>query len=467
MSEKPSYSAVITNRGFRFLWLNQIMVQLAYNTLNFALIIWVFKLTNSNFAVSLLMLSVYLPSVIFGIFAGVFVDRADRRRIILLVDFLLALTFFVFIFIKGSYHLILLNAFIINSLAQFFIPAESSSIPLLVPRKLLFIANSLFSLTLYASFMIGFTMGGPILSSFGINALFITGAGILIFAFLLARNLPAITTSGFREDNGRLFALAGIEKMARLTVKEGRETLGYIKGKLNIIAAIALMSSIQGVIAIMAVTMPSYLERVLHIHATDSSYFMMLPLGLGMISGALIVGRLFYGRPKRKIVLPAVLGGGLLLILVGLLPGLAAIVHSPELPLYLARPRYFTRALNLASLFAVISYIAGFCAVSVIIPCQTLIQESTTEQNRGKIFSTMAVIMTATSAVAAVFAGALSDIIGVAEFMAGLGIIVTLAALIAIWPQVFLSRKHLPVRLLEFLGLGHWDEDRSGKSLVI
>lgn len=467
MSDKPSYASVITNRGFRFLWFNQIMVQLAYNTLNFTLIIWVFKLTNSNFAVSLLMLSIYLPSVIFGIFAGVFVDRADRRRVILLVDFCLALAFFWFIFVKGSYFLILLNAFIVNSLSQFFIPAESSSIPLLVPKKLLFIANSLFSLTLYASFMIGFTMGGPILSSFGINALFITGAGILITAFLLARNLPKITTPGPREDNSKLMTLEGIRKLVRLTFKEGSQTFGFIRGRLNIVSAIALMSTIQGMIAVMAVTMPSYLERVLHIHATDSSYFMMLPLGLGMISGALIVGRLFYGRPKRSLVLPAVLAGGALLILVGLLPGLAALVHSPDLPLYLARPRYFTRALNLASLFAVISYIAGFCAVSVIVPCQTLIQENTTEKNRGKIFSTMAVIMTATSAVAALFAGALSDIFGVAQFMAVLGIIVTIVAVLAIWPHLFFPRKYLPVKIREFLGVGHWEENKAGNGLTI
>src|SRR5437763_1128890 len=117
VEEKPSFTSVISNRGFRFLWANQILVQLAYNTLNFALIIWVFKLTDSNLAVSSLMLAMYLPAIFLGIFAGVFVDIADRRKIIILIDLMLAVAFALFIFIKGSYPLLLLNTFFINSLA--------------------------------------------------------------------------------------------------------------------------------------------------------------------------------------------------------------------------------------------------------------------------------------------------------------------------------------------------------------
>src|SRR5687767_11138480 len=118
MESKPTFSSVIQNRGFRYLWINQILMQLAINTLNFALIIWVYKLTNSNFAVSALILSVYLPAFLFGIVAGVFVDLADRRKIIIFIDLLFAVLFLVFPFIRGVYPLILINTFLLNSLAQ-------------------------------------------------------------------------------------------------------------------------------------------------------------------------------------------------------------------------------------------------------------------------------------------------------------------------------------------------------------
>ena len=170
---KPTFAALIQNPGFRYLWFNQILVQLAYNTLNFTLLIWVYKLTDSVFADAALLFAMYLPAVIFGIFAGVFVDESDRRRIIMRIDFLLAVAMILFIFIKGSFGLILLNTFFINSLAQFFIPAEGSSIPMVVPKKQLLLANSLFSLTLYGSFMIGFSLAGPLLIFFGINTTFL------------------------------------------------------------------------------------------------------------------------------------------------------------------------------------------------------------------------------------------------------------------------------------------------------
>ena len=115
MQPKPTFSEVIKNYGFRHLWFNQILVQLAYNVLNFALLIWVFQLTGSTLAVSLLMVSVYLPSLLFGMMAGIYVDIADRRKIIVIIDLLLAVSFLLFIFIKDSYPLILLNTFTLST----------------------------------------------------------------------------------------------------------------------------------------------------------------------------------------------------------------------------------------------------------------------------------------------------------------------------------------------------------------
>src|SRR5688572_11104108 len=113
---KPSFSSVISNKGFKLLWINQILMQLAINALNFTLIIWVYKLTDSVFAQAGLILSIFLPALIFGIFAGVFVDIVDKKKIIILVDLLLATAILAFSVVKDFYPLILINAFFINSL---------------------------------------------------------------------------------------------------------------------------------------------------------------------------------------------------------------------------------------------------------------------------------------------------------------------------------------------------------------
>lgn len=459
MAEKATFTSVISNQGFRFLWFNQILVQLSLNTLNFALIIWVYKLVGSNLAISALMLSIYLPVVLFGIFAGVFVDLADRRKIILLVDILLAISFLIFLFVKRSFPLILFNTFLINTFAQFFLPSESSSIPMLLNRKQLFLANSLFSLTLYGSFMVGFSIGGPILNHLGLNAVFYLGAVMLIGAFLLSRNLPVIKVARRGQKFANFLSISDFQKTFNLAIREIKETFEFIKGKLPVASAIGLMSAVQGIIGILAVLMPSYLEKVLVIHATDASYFVMMPLGFGMISGALIIGRLFHNRSKRSLVIPAVLLAGILLALMGIVPVLFLLLQSAELPAYLTRPRYFFRAPSLSSFFAALAYLAGFVLVSIIIPCQTVLQENTPEKSRGKIFAVLAVIMTAFSAIPVILAGSLSDLFGATPLLIVVGMIVFTLGLLALRPHKFFTKDHLPLSLREFLGLGHWENN--------
>ncbi len=460
MVRKVTFGSVAQNPGFRYLWANQVLVQLAYNTLNFALIVWVFKLVGTHMAVAALMLATYLPAVIFGIFAGVFVDVIDRRKLIMIIDFLLALFFLLFVFFKGSFLLILLNTFLINSLAQFFIPAEGSSIPRLVSRKQLMLANSLFSLTLYGAFMVGFSIGGPILDNFGINKVFYLGVVLLGFAFILVQGLPPIRPSYVKAGLRRGSHWQRFVLMIKLTKQEIRETFGFIIGKLNVGVAILLLSMIQGVIGVLAVIMPSFMERVLIIKATNASYFVILPLGFGMITGAFLIGRRFNSTPRRSIVIPAIIGSGLAFILVGIVPTFAHLLQTADLPSYITHPRFFFRAPSLSFFFAVIAYFLGFCMVSIIVPCQTVLQENTSEKNRGKIFAVLATLMTAVSAIAVVVVGSLSDLFGVIPIVLGLGVIALLIGLVARHPSLFLSQKHLSYPLKDFLGQGHWEKEQ-------
>lgn len=457
MAEQPSFASVVKNRGFRFLWLNQILVQLGDNIINFALIIWVFKLTDSNLAVSGLLLSIYLPVILFGVFAGVAVDLADRRKVIILVDLLLALVFLTFIFVKSSYPLILISTFIRNSLVQFFMPAESSSIPMLVSKKQLMMANSLFSLTLYSAFMIGFTAGGPVLNTFGINFIFLVGTALLAIASFFASKLPTIRTPGaplrFRD-----FLLANrLQGMVDLTMKEIRDIFIFIKGKLSVAAAIGLLSAVQGLVGVLAVISPAYLERVLHIRATDASLFVMLPLGLGIVTGAFVVGRWFHSFPRRSVVIPAVVTAGVIFILIGLVPAIAQVLQSPELASSATRPRFFIRAPSVSTLFSIMAFILGLSAALITVPSQTILQERTPEEDRGKLFAVLAVIMTSISAIPVVLAGGLSDLFGTAPIFVGLGVLILILGLLTWRPGWFFKEGHLPFRVREFLGLGHWE----------
>src|SRR5205085_1210621 len=80
----------LRNRAFLALWAAQILSQVAANATTFALIVLVGELTKSNTSSSILILLAILPAVVFGVFAGVVVDRTDRKRVLVVTNALRA-----------------------------------------------------------------------------------------------------------------------------------------------------------------------------------------------------------------------------------------------------------------------------------------------------------------------------------------------------------------------------------------
>lgn len=450
----PSFLSILKHPGFINLWTNQILVQLAYNSLNFALIIWVFQLTNSNTAVSALMAAVYLPAVLFGLLAGVLVDITDRQKIIMFINLLLALSFFSLIFLKPFYPAILLIAFFVNTLAQFYTPAESSSIPLIVKRSQLLTANSLFSITLYSTFLLGFGLAGPLISFKGIDFVFGLGGICLTLAFMLSFLFPSIKTpiEGDAIELVQSIKNRNLSQFKNHTFKEIVATINRIKGRLTLLSSILIMAGVQTIIGIMAVLIPSFLERVIQIRATDASYVLVIPLGLGMVTGGLLIGKKGYLWPKRRIVASGILVAGLLFFTVGIAPLLIpAIRHLPK-PL----PLPFFYQPSLSSILAAGSFLLGIALVSILVPSQTTLQENTREQERGKVFSVLAVVMSAFSLLPVLFVGILADLVGTTPIFILMGGLITITGWFVFRPSFFFSEQHLPLRVREFLGLGHW-----------
>lgn len=454
MAKTESFSQVIKNRGFLNLWVNQILVQLSYNALNFTLIIWVFRLTGSNTALSFLLFTIYLPAVIFGLFAGVFVDVTDRKKIILLMDFLLAVAFFSLIFIKESYPLILAMAFLVNSLAQFYIPAESSAIPLVVKRSQLMTANSIFATTLYVTFLLGFGSAGPLINHLGVDYTFGLGAALLITAFVLAWSFPRIVSKADEQGKKLKHALrlGRLQEIKQVGLSEILETIDLVRGKLPVLSSISILAGVQVVVAILAVIALPFLEKVLHISATDASQVLIVPLGLGMITGGFLIGKVGYIFARRRLVGKGILLAGLLFFLLGLIPLIFPIMqHLPD-----PRPLPFFYQLSLSKILFGGSFLLGIALVSVIVPSQTVLQENTPEEDRGKVFAVLGMTMAGLSLLPVLTVGVLSDVFGMIPIVLGLGVIIILIGMFTLKPSIFFSESSLPYNVREFLGLGHW-----------
>lgn len=457
-TEQPaSFSQVIAHKGFLNLWINQILVQLSYNSLNFALMVWVFRLTDSSTAVSFLLFAIYLPAVIFGLFSGLLVDITDRRKIIRYIDLLLAVCFISLFFFKGSFAAILGIAFVVNVLGQFYIPAESSAIPLLVSRKELLSANSLFSTTLFSSFLVGFGLSGPLINHFGIDFVFGFGAILLIMAYLLTYTFPKMV--GKYEEQGHKLKLAiktgNLGLIKEISLSELLKTKELIQGKLPVSVSLLILAAVQVGIGILGALIPSFFEKTLQVNATDASYVLIIPLGIGMVLGGLIVGKFGYKVPKRKIVGGAILVAGLLFFAVGVAPLISpAIKYFPK-----PRPLPFIYQIPLSSVLAIGSFLLGLMMVSIVVPSQTVLQENTPEEFRGKIFAVLGVLMSALTLVPVLLVGILADLFGTAPIFIAIGGFVLILGLMALKPNFYFDRDHLPFRVREFLGLGHWKKE--------
>ena len=104
------------------------------------------------------------------------------------------------------------------------------------------------------------------------------------------------------------------------------------------------------------------------------------------------------------------------------------------------------------------SLLLGMVVVSIIIPSQTVLQENTTDQDRGKVFGVLIALISGLSLPPVLFVGILSDIFGTLPIFIGLGGLIAIFGLLILKPDFFFAENHLPFKVREFLGLGHWEK---------
>src|SRR6184192_396045 len=148
--EEPAGAAdrgILRNRAFLALWAAQILSQVAANATTFALIVLVGELTKSNTSSSILILLAIVPAVLFGVFAGVVVDRTDRKRVLVVTNAFRAAAVLPLLVIGES----VAAAYVVNFL-----------VAAIVRKRDLLVANSLFTFTFNGAFLVGFIILAPV-----------------------------------------------------------------------------------------------------------------------------------------------------------------------------------------------------------------------------------------------------------------------------------------------------------------
>lgn len=187
----PSMFAVFRRRDFSMLWLAQLISTAGSSLTDLAAAIYVYRETESALAVGLTLMVTAIPSLVVGLLAGVFVDRHDRKRILIITclvqSVIVALLAVVIgiesIALPGLFLLLLINA----GVKQFFDPAHDSLIPEMASDEELVAANSFLSIASFGSTAIGFAGAGLLASTVDLYwAFLIDAASFVVCAGLIA-----------------------------------------------------------------------------------------------------------------------------------------------------------------------------------------------------------------------------------------------------------------------------------------
>lgn len=439
------FSTVLQNRNFRLLWTGQILSQLSYNMVNFALIIWIERLTHSSVATALLAVSIFSGPLLFAVFAGVAVDLFDRRKMMLLANIFWAMGVLWLVVIKEQLFLVLLITFIINCIDQFYLPSESSSLPMLVKKEELIPANSLFSSTVYIGMVGGFVLAGPLITHLGQDIPFIIASVLTFSAAILVFFLPKLKVNNkdvsLFERILKTLPAGTFWRLLHQTKKEIRDGFKFISSHKTIYLSIFLLACVQFLIGVLIALGPGFFERVLKISAADLSYIIMAPAGAGLILGAMLLGKWGARFSRRVLVSRAIILSGILFFIFAFSEKTAELLGNP-LPL-IRKPVPFTEFLGLSGVLIFISFLFGLSLVTIMVFSMSSLQESTPNEIRGRIMGVLNMTAFGLTIIPVLLSGVLAEVFGFVAILAAVGVLVFILGIVAAKPVLF-ELKILP-----------------------
>jgi MFS family permease len=432
---------VLRNRNFLFLWIAQALSQTAQQVMNYVLLQQAFALSRSSTAVSLIMICFTLPSILFSAVAGVYVDRKQKRTVLTVANGLRTIVMLFYVFFTGSnlgaiaLVVTYVSTLVFSSVGQFFNPAESAEIPLLVKRNQLMHANSLFNFTFTASQFIGFLVLGPVLVKFvaannEFGPIYIVIAALFVLCTLLTWLLPKnekVRPSTEIDLNGD--GVITLQERIASTAEDLREGWEYIRNDRAIFGAIIQWSVALGVLLMLGVVGPRFIESELNLDPHDL-YIILLPGGLGLVTGVILVGKVATPQNRLRVINFAILAAGIALIVIASLGNVERFIAR------LLEPGATQQQINdsvtpwLVGSMMLVAFFLGGLNSFISVPAQTTLQDRSHDEIRARVFGAFYTIQNIIVLVPLILVGALADWAGV---VATIGLIGLVVASVALW----------------------------------
>jgi MFS transporter, DHA3 family, macrolide efflux protein len=175
--------------GFTLVWLGQIVSVLATNMSLFALTIWVFEKTGSATALGLMQVFFITPLLIITPFAGVLVDRHNRKVMMMVSDLTAGLATISILILQAFgvlevWHLY--AAAVVQGLGNAFQwPAYSAAISTMIPKEKYGRANGMMSLVDMGPGVLAPMLAGALLPVIGLTGILSLDVATFILAILV------------------------------------------------------------------------------------------------------------------------------------------------------------------------------------------------------------------------------------------------------------------------------------------
>jgi MFS family permease len=380
--------------GYRRLWLGQLVSEAGDGLTNLALLLLVNHLTGSTAAIAAMAICLAIPPLTVGLFAGAYVDRADRRKIMLASDLLRAATVLGFVLVGSAdaLWLLFILAFVQASVGTFFAPARGAVVPKVVPPEGLLAANSVAQATRVVAGIVGAGLGGLLIGLAGVYwPAFVLDSLSFLASFVLILGLPAAVGTIERSETEAAAAATSTAPGIGESLRIGLSRVAHSRLLTTTIASLAVV--MLGIGAVNVLFVPLLVSDL----QVSPAWFGALDLAqsASMILAAGMIGAIAARVRSTTIVTVGLVG-------VAVLIGLTGAV---------------TAVWQVLLLMFLIGWFVSPLQAAVI----TMLQLNVDDAERGRIMSVLNAAMSAATVLSMAFAGIAGEVVGVRNvfFLAG------------------------------------------------
>ncbi len=386
------------HRNFRLFWGGQCVSLIGTWMQNIGQSWLVLKLTGSPMKLGVVSAVQFLPVLLFSLFAGPFVDRFPKKRMLLFTQSMLMILAFVLAALTGfgivRYWHVLVLALLLGLTNTLDVPTRQSFIIEMVGREDLMNAISLNSTMFNLARIVGPAVAGLMIGAIGIAPCFVLN-GLSFIAVIAA--LTRIDSGDSQEKTAAAATAAGKKKLELASLlRDTGEGLRYIGGKPGILWPLALLGGMSLFVLNFSVVIPVFARDSIGGDATEYG-FLMTAMGIGSLAGAVTLAVKSSGGPKIGRLLVGAFGMSAFSLLIGLQGNFA--------------------------LSCALLILTGFFTILCTTQANVLVQIRSEDRMRGRVMSVFSMVFGGVTPIGSLYAGALIEAAGAAFCLVASGII--------------------------------------------